>query len=126
MASKEYHMQSWLWTTPMVKVVALLLVWRGGMAAWEPQKPVELVIPAGHSGGADVMARFIAPLISKHNLSPQPFVAVNKSGGAGAEGFLYAKAKKGDLHVIIITLSNLLTTPLATGTPFNWRDLAPL
>jgi tripartite-type tricarboxylate transporter receptor subunit TctC len=72
------------------------------------------------------MARFIAPLISKYNLSPQPFVAVNKSGGAGAEGFLYVKGKTGDPHVIIITLSNLFTTPLLTGAPFNWKELTPL
>jgi tripartite-type tricarboxylate transporter receptor subunit TctC len=72
------------------------------------------------------MARFIAPLVSKHGLSPQPFVAVNKAGGAGAEGFLYLKSKQGDPHVIIITLSNLFTTPLATGAPFNWKDLTPL
>jgi tripartite-type tricarboxylate transporter receptor subunit TctC len=72
------------------------------------------------------MARFIAPLVSKYHLSPQPFVAVNKSGGAGAEGFLYVKGKKGDHHVIIITLSNLFTTPLATGAPFNWQDFTPL
>ena len=119
-------MQQRIWTAPIVGVLAILLVWLGNVAAWEPQKPVELVIPAGPGGGADVLARFIAPLISKHNLSPQPFVAVNKSGGAGAEGFLYVKGKHADPHVIVITLSNLFTTPLATGTPFNWKDLTPL
>jgi putative tricarboxylic transport membrane protein len=119
-------MKQWIWTAPMVGTLAILLVWLGSVAAWEPQKPVELVIPAGPGGGADVMARFIAPLISKHNLSPQPFIAVNKSGGAGAEGFLYVKNKRADPHVIVITLSNLFTTPLATGTPFNWKDLTPL
>jgi tripartite-type tricarboxylate transporter receptor subunit TctC len=99
---------------------------RADLHAWEPTKPVEFIIPAGTGGGADVMARFIAPLVSKHNLSPQPLVVINKSGGAGAEGFLYVKGKKGDGHVVIITLSNLFTTPLATGVPFNWRDLTPL
>ena len=72
------------------------------------------------------MARFIAPVISKYNLSPQPVVVVNKAGGAGAEGFLYVKGKTGDPHVIIITLSNLFTTPLATGAPFSWTRLWPL
>jgi hypothetical protein len=51
---------------------------------------------------------------------------VNKSGGAGGEGFLYVKGAKGDPHKIIITLSNLFTTPLATGIPFNWADLTPV
>ena len=29
-------------------------------------------------------------------------------------------------HKIIITLSNLFTTPLATGVPFSWEDLTPV
>ena len=119
-------MKRGVWTAWMLGILAILLSLLGSVAAWEPHKPVEFVIPAGSGGGADVMARFIAPLISKYNLSPQPFIAVNKSGGAGAEGFLYVKGKSGDPHVIVITLSNLFTTPLATGAPFNWKDLTPL
>ena len=94
--------------------------------AWEPTKPIEFVIPAGTGGGADQMARLIAGIAEKNKLSPRPLIAVNKSGGAGAEGFLYVKEKKGDPHVMIITLSNLFTTPLHTGVPFNWKDLTPL
>ena len=36
------------------------------------------------------------------------------------------KGAKGDPHKIIITLSNLFTTPLATGVPFNWKDMTPV
>jgi tripartite-type tricarboxylate transporter receptor subunit TctC len=72
------------------------------------------------------MARLISGIAEKHKLSPQPLVPINKSGGAGAEGFLEVKDKKGDANTIIITLSNLFTTPLATGVPFNWKDLTPV
>ena len=96
------------------------------LAAWEPTKPVEFVVPAGTGGGADQMARFVQGVVAKHNLMKQPLVVVNKSGGAGAEGFLEVKNAKGDPHKIIITLSNLFTTPLATGVPFNWKDLTPV
>jgi tripartite-type tricarboxylate transporter receptor subunit TctC len=95
-------------------------------AGWEPTKPVEFVIPAGTGGGADQMARFIQGMVTKHNLMKQPMVVVNKSGGAGGEGFLYVKEHQGDPHKIIITLSNLFTTPLATGIPFNWKELTPV
>ena len=95
-------------------------------AAWEPSKPVEFVVPAGTGGGADQMARFIQGVVAKNKLMNQPIVVVNKSGGAGAEGFLDVKGDKGNPHKIIITLSNLFTTPLATGVPFNWRDLTPV
>src|SRR6187401_1739965 len=96
------------------------------LAAWEPTKPVEFVVPAGTGGGADQMARFIQGVVAKNNLMKQPLIVVNKSGGAGAEGFLEVKGAKGDGNKIIITLSNLFTTPLATGVPFNWKDLTPV
>ena len=94
--------------------------------AWEPTKPVEFVVPAGTGGGADQMARLMQGIIVKHKLMNQSLIVVNKSGGAGAEGFLEVKGHKGDPHKIIITLSNLFTTPLATGVPFNWRDMTPV
>jgi len=95
-------------------------------ATWEPTKPVEFVVPAGTGGGADQMARFIQGVVAKNNLMKQPIIVVNKSGGAGAEGFLDVKGDKGNANKIVITLSNLFTTPLATGVPFNWRDLTPV
>jgi putative tricarboxylic transport membrane protein len=95
-------------------------------AAWEPTRPVEFIIPAGTGGGADIMARTIQGIVSKHNLMSQPMVVINKAGGAGGEGFLDVKASAGNPHKIIITLSNLFTTPLATGIPFNWKDLTPV
>lgn len=94
--------------------------------AWEPTKPIEIIVPAGTGGGADQMARAVQGIIAKHNLSKQSVVVVNKSGGAGGEGFLDAKNSKGDDHKLIITLSNLFTTPLATGIPFNWKDMTPV
>jgi putative tricarboxylic transport membrane protein len=95
-------------------------------AAWEPVRPVEFIIPAGTGGGADQMARTIQGIVTKHNLLKQPMVVVNKSGGAGGEGFLDVKASANNPHKIIITLSNLFTTPLATGIPFSWKDLTPV
>jgi tripartite-type tricarboxylate transporter receptor subunit TctC len=114
-------------TTPAIVGVFLAAsVLSPGVYAWEPTKPIEFVIPAGTGGGADQMARVIQGISEKHKLSPRPLIPVNKSGGAGAEGFLEVKGKKGDAHTIIITLSNLFTTPLATGVPFNWKDFTPL
>ena len=106
--------------------LVLISISMGTAGAWEPTRPVEFIIPAGTGGGADVMARFISPLISKYKFSPTPFIVINKSGGAGGEGFLYVKGKSKDPHTIIITLDNLFTTPLSTGLPFSWRDMTPV
>jgi putative tricarboxylic transport membrane protein len=110
----------------LVLALSMLLAVPITVHAWEPTKPIEFVIPAGTGGGADQMARLIAGLAEKHKLTPRPIIVVNKSGGAGAEGFLHVKGKKGDAHTIIITLSNLFTTPLHTGVPFSWKDLTPV
>lgn len=98
----------------------------GALASWEPTKNVEFIVPAGTGGGADQMARVIQGIVQKHNLMKQSIVVINKSGGAGAEGFLDVVASKGNPHKIIITLSNLFTTPLATKVPFNWRNITPV
>src|SRR6478609_2041168 len=117
--------------TPMWKqlagaAAAALLMAGPALAAWEPTKPVEFVVPAGTGGGADQMARLIQGIIVKHKLMKESVIVVNKSGGAGAEGFLDVKGAKGDPNKIIITLSNLFTTPMATGVPFNWKDMTPV
>ncbi|MBE7419539.1 MAG: tripartite tricarboxylate transporter substrate binding protein [Ideonella sp.] len=114
--------------TARLASVALALAFGAAptLAAWAPEKPVEFIVPAGTGGGADQMARLIQGIVAKHKLMSQPLIVVNKAGGAGAEGFLDVKGSKGDPNKIVITLSNLFTTPLATGVPFNWRDLTPV
>ncbi|HTP71898.1 MAG TPA: tripartite tricarboxylate transporter substrate-binding protein [Burkholderiaceae bacterium] len=118
-------------TTPrqprwMAALLAVLAGVAGPALAWEPSAPVELVVPAGTGGGADQMARFIQSMVQKHNLMAQPIKVVNKAGNSGAEGLLDVKAAQGNPHKLIITLSNLFTTPLATGLPFLWSDITPV
>jgi putative tricarboxylic transport membrane protein len=115
-------------TTAVTGVAAATALMAGApaLAAWEPNKPVELVVPAGTGGGADQMARLIQGIIVKHKLMKESMIVVNKSGGAGAEGFMEVKEAKGDPNKLIVTLSNLFTTPLATGVPFNWKDMTPV
>ena len=93
------------------------------LEAWEPTRPVEIIVPAGTGGGADQMARVIQGIVGKHSLMKQPMLVINKAGGAGGEGFLDVKGARGNPHKLIITLSNLFTTPLGTGIPFSWKDL---
>jgi len=95
-------------------------------SAWEPTKPVELVVPFSAGGASDQMARSIQGIIAKHNLMKQPIIVTNKSGASGAEGLLDMKASPGDANKIIVTSSSLYTTPLTTNLPFNWKDLTPI
>ena len=126
MKFKLSNIKNQIATAACAAMAAMALVSTPALAAWEPNKPVEFVVPAGTGGGADQMARLMQGIVIKHKLMKEPLIVVNKSGGAGAEGFLEVKGAKGDPHKIIITLSNLFTTPLATGVPFNWRDMTPV
>ena len=101
-------------------------LWIAPAGAWEPTRNVEFIVPAGTGGGADQMARMIQGIIAKHNLMKPTMVVVNKAGGAGGEGFLGIKGAKGNPNKLVITLSNLFTTPLATGIPFSWKDMTPV
>jgi tripartite-type tricarboxylate transporter receptor subunit TctC len=79
---------------------------------WTPRKPVEFIIMAGAGGGADKMARLMQTIVEKHDLSPRPFIPVNKPGGSGAEALVYLKEKTGDDYVIMVTLNSFYTTPI--------------
>jgi putative tricarboxylic transport membrane protein len=95
-------------------------------AEWQPTQPITFVVPAGTGGGADQMAREIKALVEKDKLAAQAIDVVNEGGGAGSQGFLDVKGDKGNPDKIIITLSNLFTTPLSTGVPFDWTDFTPV
>ncbi|HLT01056.1 MAG TPA: tripartite tricarboxylate transporter substrate binding protein [Geminicoccaceae bacterium] len=79
---------------------------------WQPQKPVELIIMAGTGGGADQIARLLQGLIEQKELSPRPFVPINKPGGSGAEALRYVQDKAGDDHTVLVTLNSFYTTPI--------------
>ena len=81
-------------------------------AEWQPRKPVELIIMAGKGGGADQIARLLQGLIEKKDLSPRPFIPINKPGGSGAEALTYLKDKSGDNHTVMVTLNSYYTTPI--------------
>jgi tripartite-type tricarboxylate transporter receptor subunit TctC len=94
--------------------------------AWEPTKSVEFIVPFSAGGATDQMARSIQGIIAKHKLMNQPIVVQNKAGASGAEGLLDIQATPGDAHRLVVSSSGLYTVPLATGLPFNWRDLTPV
>lgn len=128
-------MQKWQVTRVAVLALSgiLLAVLPAASApGFTPNRPVEWNIPAGTGGGADLQARFMAPLIAKYRLSPHPFLPVNKSGGAGAQAFIHMIDRAGDPHQILISLDNVFFTPLnqelkmPDNTRFEWRDMTPI
>jgi putative tricarboxylic transport membrane protein len=94
--------------------------------AWEPTKPVEIVVAAGAGGASDQMARMIQAAVQKNNLMKQPMVVSLKGGASGAEALMYMKQGEGDPNKFIIAYSLIYTLPLSAKVPFDWRDLTPV
>jgi tripartite-type tricarboxylate transporter receptor subunit TctC len=94
--------------------------------AWEPTKPVEIVVAAGAGGASDQMARMMQAAIQKNNLMKQPLVVSLKGGASGAEALMYMKSSPGDANKVLIAYSLIYMLPLSAKIPFNWRELTPI
>lgn len=101
-----------LLNTLIASASALALTAPAALAEWQPRKPVEFIIMAGTGGGADQIARLLQGLIEKKDLSPRPFIPINKPGGSGAEALRYMQDKAGDNHTVMMTLNSFYTTPI--------------
>src|ERR1700716_1622408 len=106
--------------------LALLLAGAHAQAAWEPTKPVEIVVAAGAGGASDQMARMMQAAIQKNSLMKQPIVVSLKGGASGAEALMYMKSGQGDANRVLIAYSLIYMLPLSAKLPFNWRELTPV
>ncbi len=95
-------------------------------AAWEPTKPVEIVVAAGAGGASDQMARMMQAAIQKNNLMKQPMIVTLKGGASGAEALMYMKTSDGDANKLLLAYSLIYMLPLSAKIPFNWRELTPV
>src|SRR5438094_10433407 len=107
-------------------VLAALALTTAPAFAWEPSKPVEIVVAAGAGGASDQMARMMQAAIQKNNLMKQPMVVSLKGGAAGAEALMYMKSSEGDPNKVLIAYSLIYMLPLSAKIPFNWHDLTPV
>src|SRR3989440_5120595 len=98
----------------------------GSALAWEPTKPVEIVVAAGAGGASDQMARMMQAAIQKNGLMKQPMVVSLKGGASGAEALMYMKSSGGDANKVLIAYSLIYMLPLSAKIPFNWRELTPV
>jgi len=94
--------------------------------AWEPTKPVEIVVAAGAGGASDQMARMMQAAIQKNNLMKQPMVVSLKGGASGGEALMYMKESAGDPNKVLLAYSLIYMLPLSAKIPFNWRELTPV
>ena len=111
----------------LIKATSMLALLAATPAvAWEPAKPVEIVVAAGAGGASDQMARMMQAAIQKNDLMKQPVIVSLKGGASGAEALMYMKGSDGDPNKVLIAYSLIYMLPLSAKIPFNWRELTPV
>jgi tripartite-type tricarboxylate transporter receptor subunit TctC len=110
--------------------VALLFIASTGLAtaqsAW-PGKPVRIVVPFAPGGTTDILARAIAPELSR--VLGQPFVVENRAGAGGNLGAEVVAKSPADGYTILMGTvgTHGINKALYTRLPFDpQKDFAPI
>lgn len=120
MGECEAKKSKWLFAAFGIALVGAvgILVSLSAMAAWEPERPVELIVPARPGSELDQRAQLIKEIIVKYNLMKQPLILANKTG----QTFMDVKSNRSDAYQLLIVENLLFTRPMTTGMPFKWKD----
>ena len=72
----------------------------GPAAAWEPTKPIKIVVGFSPGGGTDLVARNL--VASSQEFFPVPLVVVNKPGAGGTLAADYVANQKADGYTLLV------------------------
>jgi len=91
-----------------------------------PVKPVRVVVPSSPGGGTDIVARIVAPELSKR--LGQQFVIENRAGAGTMIGIEVASKSPPDGYTLLMGLSTLaINSALYKKVPYDpVRDFAPI
>lgn len=89
-----------------------------------PAKPIELIIPFGAGGSADIEGRIIAKAAEK--LLGVPVVPVNKPGAGGALAYTHVRNAAPDGYTVAWNSTSLLTVTNVGNVDFAWDALEPV
>lgn len=91
-----------------------------------PTRPIELISHTSAGSGTDVVARALADVFRRENLLPQPFVVVNRVGGAGILAYTYFKTKRGDPYSMLTVSPTLLAMAHRPDVNIGLENYTPL
>jgi putative tricarboxylic transport membrane protein len=93
---------------------------------WQPEKPVEIIVPTAAGGTNDQMARLLQKALQDRKLVPQPIVVMNKPGGNQTLAVTYLNQHPLDPHYLFYATATVFTNQLAGVTKVHYSDLTPL
>ena len=89
---------------------------------WKPQRPIEIIAPAGPGGGWDLLSRTMQKALTEEKLVGQPIIVTNKPGGGGATGWTYLKGKAGHGEFLAANSPLILQNNLLGKSELTFRD----
>lgn len=92
---------------------------------WQPNKPVEIVIPSGPGGGNDRNARGLQRVLQE-NKWLQNVSVINKVGGGGALATNYVNQHANDAHYIVFVRQGFLSNHILGRSPIGLNDMTAL
>lgn len=96
-------------------------------AQWKPTRDVEIVVPFGVGGGADLTARTVARIMTEEKLVPTAVTINNRPGGGTSVGIAAVVAtRRADPHTLVLINPQSVITPIRIANSKGWRDLAPV
>ncbi len=85
-----------------------------------PKRAIEMVVPFGAGGSADMMARTVAQLMG--NYIDKPINVVNKAGGGSTNGLVYANEQDADGYTILEITPSLPIIEAQGTAPINFSE----
>jgi putative tricarboxylic transport membrane protein len=107
---------------------AALLGGNAAMAAdaWQPDRPIQIIVPSGPGGGLDLVARTLQNVITQEKLSNQPVTVLNRPSGGGTVGISYINSHHGDGHYVTVQALPLVTNKITGLSKIGVADVTPL
>lgn len=93
---------------------------------WNPQRNVELIVPASAGGSLDTTGRTVHRIWEDSRLLPVSSTVSNRAGGGHAVAYNYLNQRAGDPHYLSITSSTLLTSHINGRIALTYSDFTPL
>jgi putative tricarboxylic transport membrane protein len=116
------------WRIPVVTAALAIasLMTVPAARAWQPDKPIEIIIPTSPGGGVDRTARVLQKIMQEDRLVKVPVTVVNKPGAGGAVSLVYLNQHAGDAHYIAINTPNIIANDINSRSPVKYTDVTPL
>lgn len=118
--------RKWIVLSGLAASVLMLQSGTALAADWKPQRPIEIIAPAGPGGGWDLLARSVQQALTQEKLVDQPIHVTNKPGGGGATGWTYLKGKEGQGEFLAATSPLILQNKILGKSPLTYKDFFAL